>query len=85
MKANIDIQPVFNHFKAVTYMCAYFSKAEDRTSEAMNEAAKDAFNRGVSEVMYKVGVPIKTTDRDNSIHPNLRNKGYQKKSKKSNL
>ena len=57
MKAYIDIQPVFNHFKAVTYMCAYFSKAEDGISETINEAAKDAFNRGVSEVMYKVGVP----------------------------
>ena len=29
-------------------MCAYFSKAEDGTSEAMKEEAKDAFNRGVS-------------------------------------
>ena len=26
-QANIDIQPVFNHYKAVTYMCAYFPKA----------------------------------------------------------
>ena len=24
--ANIDIQPVFNHYKAVSYMCAYFSR-----------------------------------------------------------
>ena len=43
-KANIDIQPVFNHYKAVTYMCAYFSKSEDETSEAMKQAAKEAFN-----------------------------------------
>ena len=34
-KANIDIQPVFNHYKAVSHMCAYFSKAENETSEAM--------------------------------------------------
>lgn len=39
-KANIDIQPVFNHYKAVTYMCSYFSKAEDETSQAMKQAAK---------------------------------------------
>ena len=39
-QANIDIQPVFNHYKAVTYMCAYFSKAEDETSEAMKQAAR---------------------------------------------
>ena len=41
-KANIDIQPVVNHYKAVTYMCAYFSKAEDETSEAMKQVAKEA-------------------------------------------
>ena len=42
--ANLDIQPVINHYKAVTYMCAYFSKSEDETSEAMKQAAKDACN-----------------------------------------
>ena len=41
-KANTDIQPVVNHYKAVTYMCAYFSKSEERTSEAMKQAAKEA-------------------------------------------
>ena len=41
-KANIDIQPVVNHYKAVTYMYAYFSKSEDETSEAMKQAAKEA-------------------------------------------
>lgn len=41
-KTNIDIQPFFNHYKAVTYMCAYFSKAENETSEAMKQAAKEA-------------------------------------------
>ena len=43
-KANIDIQPVFNHYTAVTYMCAYFSKAEDETSEAMKQAAKEVLS-----------------------------------------
>ena len=41
-QANIDIQPVINHYKAVTYMCAYFSKSEDESSEAMQQAAKEA-------------------------------------------
>ena len=49
-KANIDIQPVFNHYKAVTYMCAYFSKSEDETSEAMKQAAKEAFNSGKTNI-----------------------------------
>ena len=43
-QVNIDIQPVFNYYKAVTYMCAYFSKAEDETSEAMRQTVKDAIN-----------------------------------------
>ena len=47
-KANIDIQPVFNHYKAVTYMCAYFSKVEDETSEAMKQVAKEASVSGKS-------------------------------------
>ena len=49
-KANIDVQPVFNHYKAVTYMCAYFSKSEDETSEAMKQAAKEAINSNKTNV-----------------------------------
>ena len=41
-QANIDIQPVINHYKAVAYMCAYFSKSEDESSEAKQQAAKEA-------------------------------------------
>ena len=40
-KANINIQPVFNHYKAVTYMCAYFFKVEDETSEAIKQATRE--------------------------------------------
>ena len=28
-EANMNIQPVFNHYKAVAYMCAYLSKSEN--------------------------------------------------------
>ena len=41
-EANLDIQPVFNHYKAVSYMCVYFSKSEDESSEAMKQAAREA-------------------------------------------
>ena len=34
-EANIDIQPVFDYHKAVTYMCNYLSKQEDECSQAM--------------------------------------------------
>ena len=47
-KANIDIQPVFNHYKAVTYICAHFSKAEDETSEAAKQAAKEVLSGNIS-------------------------------------
>ena len=40
-QANVDMQPVFLHYKAVTYKCAYFSKAKDETSVAMKQAVKD--------------------------------------------
>ena len=49
-QANIDIQPVFNHYKAVTYMCAYFSKSEDETSEAMKQAAKEALDTNKTNI-----------------------------------
>ena len=47
-KANIDIQPVFYHYKEMTYICVYISKAEDETSEAMKQAAKEASVSGKS-------------------------------------
>ena len=39
----MDIQRVFSEYKAVPYMYLYFSKIEDKCSQAMKEAAKKAF------------------------------------------
>ena len=39
----MDIQPVFIDYKGATYMYQYFSKTEDRCSEAMKQAAKESF------------------------------------------
>ena len=36
----MDIQHVFNEFKAVTYMCQYLSKTEDQCSQAMKQGPK---------------------------------------------
>ena len=44
-EANMDIQPVFNHYKAVAYMCAYLSKSENECSVAMKQALRDAFEK----------------------------------------
>ena len=55
----IDIQPVFNHCKAVSYMCAYFSKAE---------AGKDVFNRVVLDFeKMKAIAKVYTTKMEWSI------------------
>ena len=43
----MDIQLVFNEYKAVTYMCQYFSKTEDRLSQVMKQAAKAAFENNM--------------------------------------
>ena len=43
----MDIQPVFNEYKAVTYMCQYFSKTEDQCSQAMKQATKEAFENNM--------------------------------------
>ena len=41
-KANLDIQSVFNYYKAVSYMCSYFSKSESESSLAMKKAAEES-------------------------------------------
>ena len=41
-EANLDMQPVFKHYKVVKYICAYLSKAEDEYSHAMNQAFNEA-------------------------------------------
>ena len=43
----MDIQPVFNVYMAVTYMCQYFSKTEDQCSQAMKQTAKEAFENNI--------------------------------------
>ena len=45
LKANSDIQLVFNHYKAVAYMCAYLSKCEDECFQTMSHALKDALSK----------------------------------------
>ena len=44
-EANMDIQPVFNHYKAVAYICAYLSKSENEFSVATKQAVRDAFEK----------------------------------------
>lgn len=39
---NIDIQSVFDSYKAMAYMCAYLSKSEDERSQIMKHLVQDA-------------------------------------------
>ena len=57
-QANMDIQPVFNYYKAVSYMCSYFSKSESESSLAMQKAAEETRNSKLDfkERMKKLAV-----------------------------
>ena len=43
-QANMDIQLVFDEYKAAAYMGSYFSKSEDKCSFAMKQAAQETFD-----------------------------------------
>ena len=43
----MDIKPVFNDYKAVTYMCQSFSKTEDQCSQAIKQTPKEAFENNM--------------------------------------
>ena len=61
-EANIDIQPVLDYQSCIAYMCAYVSKSEDESSQAMKQAAKEAYESGkpVSERMKSVAKAYRT-------------------------
>ena len=46
-QANTDIQPVFNEYKVVTYICLCFLETEDQCSQAMKKAVKEAFENNI--------------------------------------
>ena len=56
-QANIDIQPVFDYYKCVTYLCSYMSKGETECSEAIKAAASEALkdNLEIKETLKKIG------------------------------
>ena len=46
--ASVDLQPVFNHYKCITYVCSYFTKDETECSQAIMNAAKEAKEANLS-------------------------------------
>ena len=47
-EANINIQPVFNYYKAITYISSYLSKEEDECSQAVKQAFRETLEKGAS-------------------------------------
>ena len=55
-EANLDIQPVFNYFKAISYMCSYFSKSETESSVAMKKALEECCDLEFKDRMKKIAI-----------------------------
>ena len=55
-ESNIDSQPVFDYYKAVTYICNYLSKQEGECFQAMKQALKESLEKGAGsyELMKSV-------------------------------
>ena len=55
--ANVDLQPIFNHYKCITYVCSYFTKDETECSQAIVNAAREAkeSNLNVKDGLKKIG------------------------------
>ena len=62
-RANVDLQPVFNHYKCVTYVCSYFTKDETECSQAIAQGAKEAtaLNLPVRDSLKKIGAAFLST------------------------
>ena len=61
--ANVDLQPVFNHYKCITYVCSYFTKDETECSQAIANAAKEArsSNMNIRDGLKKIGAAFLST------------------------
>ena len=44
-EAKIDIQPAYNYYKAITYICNYLSKEGDECSQAMKRTFKETLEK----------------------------------------
>ena len=61
--ANVDLQPVFNHYKCITYVCSYFTKDETECSQAIISAAKEAreTNLNLKDGLKRIGAAFLST------------------------
>ena len=61
--ANVDLQPVFNYYKCITYVCSYFTKDETDCSQAIINAVKEAkqSNLSIRDGLRKIGAAFLST------------------------
>ncbi len=61
--ANVDLQPVFNHYQCITYVCSYFTKDETEWSQAIVNAAKEArsSDMNIRDGLKKIGAAFLST------------------------
>ena len=63
------MQPIFNHYKCVTYVCSYFSKDETECSQAILNATKEAkdSNLNIRDKLRKTGTAFLCTREVSSL------------------
>ena len=67
-EANLDIQPVFNEYKAVAYMCSYLSKPEDTCTQAMRQALDESLeNKSSNYEQVRAIAHAYATNRECSV------------------
>ena len=56
-RTDVDLQPVFNHYKCIMYVCSYFSKDVTECSQAIMNAVREGKdnNLNIGESLRKVG------------------------------
>ena len=62
-RAIVDLQPVCNRYKCITYVCSYFTKDETECSQAIVNAAKEAKkqNLSVRDSLKRIGAAFLST------------------------
>ena len=67
-EANLDIQPVFNEYKAVAYMCSYLSKSEDTCTQAVRQALDESLeNKNSNYEQMRAIAHAYATNRECSV------------------
>lgn len=60
---NVDLQPIIDHYKCITYICSYFTKDETECSQEIMNAAKEAkaANMNIRDGLRKIGAAFLST------------------------